>query len=72
MNQKSMQCFESKCGKAKTLVENDMELGQFHDYLMFLKGSMVDKMVEAQKQEQAYAEAQKNVEIVTEEAVCIE
>lgn len=63
MNQKPTVCFESKCGRARTFVDNDMELGHFHDYLMFLKGSMVEKMVEAQKEEQAFSEAQKTAEI---------
>lgn len=70
MLQKSMQCFESQCGKAKTFVENDMALGEFHDFLMFLKGSMVDKMVEAHKQEIAFADAQKKAETKTEEVTC--
>ena len=46
-----MQCFESECGKAKIYVENDMPLGVFHDFLMLIKGNMIDRMVQAQKQE---------------------
>ena len=52
MIQKAMQCFESACGKAKIFVENDMPIGVFHDFLMELKGAMVERMVAAHKQQQ--------------------
>jgi len=59
MNQKATQCFESPCGKSRIYVDNDMPLGVFHDFLMMIKGSMVERMVQAQKQEQAIADAHK-------------
>ena len=61
MNQKSMQCFESKCGKAKIFVENDMPIGIFHDFLMELKGHMVERMIAAHKEQLEQAEASKDV-----------
>lgn len=42
----------SECGKCIILVENDMPIGNFHDFLLSIKGHMVDKMVSAQKQEE--------------------
>ena len=65
MNQKATQCFESPCGKASIYVENDMPLGVFHDFLMLIKGSMVDRMVESQKQERAIADAHKKTSCET-------
>lgn len=60
MDQFATQCFKSECGKARIYVENDMSIGAYHDFLLQNKGMMVDKMVEAQKQEKAMSEAQKN------------
>ncbi len=62
MNQKATQCFESSCGKAKIYVENDMPIGVFHDYLMEIKGLMVERMVTAHKQQVAELEAQKELD----------
>jgi len=59
MNNKAMQSFESSCGKAKVFVENDMPIGVFHDFLMELKGMMVDRMVAAHKEQVQVMEAQK-------------
>lgn len=59
MIQKSMQSFESACGKAKIYVESDMPIGVFHDFLMQMKGAMVDRMVAAHKEEVGVLEAQK-------------
>lgn len=58
MKQIPVQLFESDCGKSRIIVDNDMPLGQFHDFLLRIKGMMVDKMVEVQKQEQQLAEQQ--------------
>ncbi len=51
--------FLSACGRAKIFVENDMPIGVFHDYLMELKGLMVDRMVAAHKEQVEQAAAQK-------------
>lgn len=59
MIQKSIQSFESACGKAKIFVESDMPIGVFHDFLMAMKGAMVDRMVTAHKEEMDIIEAQK-------------
>ena len=58
MNQKPMQCFESKCAKAKIFVENDMPIGVFHDFLMELRGMMVERMIAAHKEQQAEMQKQ--------------
>lgn len=57
-NQTPSQRFESDCKKAVILVANDMPLGSFHDFLLNVKGHMVDKMVKVQKEEEAIAEQQ--------------
>lgn len=52
-SQKSVQQFESECKRAKIFVENDMPIGVFHDFLMKIKGQMVDIMVKNQKEEES-------------------
>lgn len=59
MKQNPVQQFISECGRAKIFVENDMPIGVFHDFLMHMKGIMVDRMVEAHKEELKFAESQK-------------
>jgi len=59
MEQKSVQMFESKCSKARIFVESDMPIGVFHDFLMYMKGLMVDRMVKAHAEEQKITEEQK-------------
>lgn len=54
--QKQVTQFSSECGKAKIYVETDMAIGLFHDFLMAIKGAMVDRMVEAHKQQVAQAQ----------------
>lgn len=71
MKQKTMQCFESECGKAKVFVENDMAIGVFHDFLMHLKGTMVDRMVSAHKEQTELAELQKKQDCENEQD-CLE
>ena len=62
MQQKATQLFQSECGRAKIFVENDMPIGVFHDFILELKGMMVDRMVAAHKEQQELAEAQKKQE----------
>lgn len=57
--QKPVQQFLSECGRAKLFVENDMPIGIFHDFLMQLKGLMVERMVQAHKEQIAENEASK-------------
>ncbi len=57
--QKPVQQFLSECGRAKIFVENDMPIGVFHDFLMELKGLMVDRMVAEHKKQLEESEAQK-------------
>ncbi len=53
------QLFPSACGKIKLYIENDTALGVFHDFLMLVKGEMVDRMIRSQKQEEEIAAAQR-------------
>lgn len=57
MNSESIKAFGSACGKAKTFVDTTMAIGVFHDYLMELKGLMVDRMVAAHKEQVEQAAA---------------
>lgn len=67
MKQNPAQEFVSECGRAKIYVNNDMPIGVFHDYLMEIKGLMVERMVKAhQEQVEQSSEAMKvedNIEI---------
>lgn len=55
--------FKSACGKAKIYVENEMPIGVFHDFLMLIKGMMVDRMVAAHKEQVEQIQAQQNLPI---------
>ena len=57
--QKTVAQFTSSCGKAHIYVEIDMPIGIFHDFLMEMKGLMVDRMVSAHKEQLALTEEQK-------------
>lgn len=56
MKQQPTQQFVSECERAKIFVENEMPIGIFHDFLMELKGMMVDRMVAAHKEQQELAD----------------
>lgn len=65
---------KSACDKAKLYIENDMAAGDLHDFLMEVKGHVVDIMVKAHKAEQDLSEAQKKaaespIEVLT--PVCL-
>ncbi len=62
MEQKSYQSFESSCGQAKVFVESNMPIGKFHDFLMELKGNMVDRMIVAHNQQVEQMQAQKQLD----------
>lgn len=64
--QKAVTQFVSDCGKAKIFVENDMAIGIFHDYLMQIKGLMVDRMVVAHKEQLEQASAEKQQDTLRE------
>lgn len=52
MKQTATTEFLSNCGKARIYVENDIQVGIFHDFLMHVKGLMVDKMVKTHAEEE--------------------
>ncbi len=58
MQHKATSQFSSACGKASIFVENDMPIGVFHDFLMLIKGAMVEKMVKAHQEHVAEVAAQ--------------
>ncbi len=57
MKQNPVQKFVSSCERAVVFVENDMPIGVFHDFIMELKGLMVDRMVKAHQEQEAQAKA---------------
>ena len=59
MEMKSMHRFTSECDKAHVYVESDMPIGVFHDFLMLIKGAMVDRMTKAHKEQLKEIEASK-------------
>lgn len=59
MKKKESIKFISECGKIILMCDNDVALGDLHDQLMALKGYVVDRMVAAQKEEEAVSEAHK-------------
>ncbi len=60
--QSQVQKFTSTCGKAVVFVENEMPIGEFHDFLMFLKGTMIERMVKIHKDEVEMTEEMKKNE----------
>ena len=63
MKQLSSAKFISDCGKMQLICDSDTALGQLHDFLMKLKGEVVDRMIKAQKEDEAMAESQKQHEL---------
>lgn len=49
--QKPVQQFTSDCKLANIFIDNTMPIGSFHDFLMMVKGMMVDRMVAAHQQQ---------------------
>jgi hypothetical protein len=62
MKQDSIVRFISENKKIIVLCESDTALGDLHDYLVMLKGSIVDRMVKAQKEDVESAEGHKELE----------
>ncbi len=54
---KNVNQFTSPCEKARIFVENDMPIGVFHDFLMQIKGMMVDRMISAHNEQIAQSKA---------------
>ena len=62
MKQLPSQKFVSEDQKIVLLCDNDTALGDLHDFLMAAKGMVVDRMIEAHKQDQEAAKTQKQQE----------
>ena len=62
MKQIGAQTFESECGRARLTVENEMPVGQIHDFVMMLKGHMVDLMKKVHEEEKKAAEKIKEID----------
>jgi len=58
---KAVTQFSSECGKARIFVENDLAIGVFHDFLMQIKGLMVERMVAAHKEQEEQMKAQQEL-----------
>lgn len=71
MQQKPSTQFVSECGLSKIIVENVMPIGVFHDFLMQVKGLMVERMVKAHQEQVAEMEAQKQIDEVSEQSPAI-
>ncbi len=65
--QKAVTQFVSQCSRAKIFVENEMPIGVFHDFLMEMKGLMVERMVAAHKEQMEVTEAQKAESCIDEQ-----
>lgn len=61
MQQKTTQQFVSQCGRSKVYVDNDMPIGAFHDFLMEMKGLMVERMVKAHAEQVEQNDSMKRV-----------
>lgn len=59
MEQKNCVEFTGAEGKIRLFCDSDTALGDLHDFLLMLKGTIVDRMVKAQKEEEAQAAANK-------------
>ena len=59
MKQLAQVKFQSEDKKIELLCDTDTALGKIHDFLMALKGEIVDRMVKAQKEETGVAEEKK-------------
>ena len=66
MESKVTQQFKSDCGRAIIYVENDMPIGVFHDFLMHMKGLMVERMIQVHK-DQIKDDTEKQIEILSDE-----
>ena len=51
MKQAAMQKVMSECGMIEVMFSNETSLGVLHDFLLELKGNVVDRMSAAQKEE---------------------
>ena len=62
VKQKSTVSFDSEDGKMRFSCEADSTLGAIHDFLLFIKGGIVVKMSEAQKEEEAIQQKMKEID----------
>ena len=60
MKQGQVHVFSSECGRVIINVDKDMPIGVFHDFLMEIKGLMVDRMVIAHQEQLQQAQAMKS------------
>ena len=67
MKQVSLAKFQSDDGKVSILCDADTALGNLHDFLMAVKGEIVDRMIKAQKDEEEVQQAQRAKEEEVEE-----
>lgn len=68
MKQSSAQKFVSEDGKISVVCDSDTSLGNLHDNLLSLKGQIVERMVQLQKEEDEKTKAQKELDKKSDEA----
>jgi hypothetical protein len=59
VKQESLAAFRSENGKIELICDSKTALGDLHDFLLRVKGEIVERMIKAHKDEVAAAEAQK-------------
>lgn len=68
MKDTMVQKFTSECGRLQVLFDPSMPVGEFHDFLLFLKGNVVNAMNENQRKEvennEAFKAAKPKEEVV--------
>ena len=62
MKQSGTQKFASEDGKFTVVCDNSLSLGILHDYLLELKGTVVEMILAAQKQEKEASEKVKEAD----------
>jgi len=63
MNQQQVVKFMSDCGKIVMHCDTDTALGVLHDFLMKMKGCMIERMINAHKSEEEQSEEMKVREV---------
>lgn len=58
MKQKSAQKFENESQKIQLFCDSDTSLGELHDFLLYLKGNVVERMVKAHTEEEEESKKQ--------------
>jgi len=69
MKQQNSILIESENKKIKIYADTDTALGAFHDFLLLVKGNIVERMVKVQKEEEEASKKQEAMEQKPKEEV---